>query len=152
MPIIPGLMSYSYHLSWGEGRMTPERFMDRAAELGLRSTEWCHFACHSPGQVDWEQVHRLKSLADERGLRCYVSGFAPLLAEGEERQVLLGMVRTQLEVSQVIGAEQLRFDGMLNHRLRIGQPAPLDLCTENLSHIKCGGLSMLLARSGCKER
>lgn len=135
MSITPGLMSYSYHLSWAEGRMTPARFMDRAAELGLRSTEWCHFPCHSPGQVDWDQVRLLKRLADERNLKSHISGFAPLLAEGEEREVLLGMVRTQLEVSKEIGAEQLRFDGMLNHRMRIGDQAPLGLCTDNLKRV-----------------
>jgi len=135
MPTTPGLMSYSYHLSWAEGTMAPERFMDRAAELGLRSTEWCHFPCHSPGQVDWDQVHLLKRLGDERGIKCQVSGFAPLLAEGEDRKLLLDMVRTQLEVSRTIGARQLRFDGMLNHRMRIGDQAPLDLCTDNLKRV-----------------
>jgi sugar phosphate isomerase/epimerase len=85
--------------------------------------------------VDWDQVHRLKRLGDERDLACHLSGFAPLLAEGEEREVLLGMVRTQLEVSRIIGSEQLRFDGMLNRRLRIGEQAPLGLCTDNLKRV-----------------
>lgn len=135
MSITPGLMSYSYHLSWSEGKMTPERFMARAAELGLQSTEWCHFACHSPGQVDWAQVYLLKRLGDEMGFKSHISGFAPLLAEEEERDILLGMVGVQLEVSKSIGAGQLRFDGMLNHRMRIGAQAPLDLCTENLKRV-----------------
>jgi len=115
--------------------MTPERFMDRVAELGLESTEWCHFGCHAPGEVDWDQVHLLKRLADERSLRSHLSGFAPLLAEGDEREHMLAMVRTQLDVCGVIGADRLRFDGMLNHRMRIGDQPPLDLCTDNLRRV-----------------
>jgi len=135
MAIIPGLMSYSYHLSWASGAMTPRRFMHRAAELGLRTVEWCHFPCHAPGQVDWDQVHLLKGLGDELGIACQVSGFAPLLASEDERDQLEGMVATQLEVSRAIGARVLRFDGMLNSQMHIGDQAPMALCTDNLKRV-----------------
>jgi len=135
MPVVPGLMSYSYHLSWQEGKMTPERFIARCAELGLETNEWCHFPCHSPDVCDWDQVKLLKRLSDERGIACQVSGFAPLMADESEREGMLAMVAAQLEVSRYIGAERLRFDGMLNQRLSIGDQPPLALCAENLKRV-----------------
>jgi len=135
MPIIPGLMSYSYHLSFPEGKMTPQRFMERAHELNLKSTEWCHFPCHEPGKVDWDQVKLLNKLGREMGIKNSISGFAPLLVQGEDREYMLKMVETQLEVTKFIGANRLRFHGMTERELGIGLPAPLDICLDNLKRI-----------------
>jgi sugar phosphate isomerase/epimerase len=139
MPIIPGLMSYSYHLSFPEGKMTNERFIARADELNLKSTEWCHFPCHEPGKVAWEQVKLLDKIGRERGIENFISGFAPLLAQGSDRDYMLKMVQTQLEVSQFIGANRLRFHGMTEIELGIGVPAPLDICIDNLKRIVAAG-------------
>jgi len=84
MAIRPGLMSYSYHHCFGQGAMTPEGLIARCMELGLRSLEWCHFPCHEPGAVDWEQVRTLDRLGREHGIENSVAGFAPLLAEGRD--------------------------------------------------------------------
>jgi len=135
MSIIPGLMSYSYHLSFPEGKMTPRRFMNRAEELHLKSVEWCHFPCHEPGNVDWEQVRLLDRLGREKGIKNSVSGFAPLLARGDARQDMLDRVRTQLEVSKFIGANRLRFGSMVEMELGIGAQAPLDICLDNLKRV-----------------
>ncbi len=135
MPIIPGLMSYSYHLSFPEGKMTPRCFMDRVDELNLKSTEWCHFPCHEPGKVDWDQVKLLDRLGRERGIRNSISGFAPLMARGDERKYMLDRVRTQLEVSEFIGSGRLRFHSMVETELGIGEQAPLEMCLDNLKRI-----------------
>jgi len=135
MPIIPGLMSYSYHLSFPAGKMTTERFMQRVQELNLKSTEWCHFPCHEPGKVDWAQVKLLHRLGLENGIKNSISGFAPLLSQGERRETMLAMVRTQLEVSTFIGAQRMRFHGMAEMELGIGTPVPLDLCIDNLKRV-----------------
>ena len=105
-PLIPGLMTYSFHHSFAEGKMTPERLMDCAAELGLESLEWCHFPCHEPGKVDWPQVKLLDRLGRESAIANSIAGFAPLLARGDQRKEMLDRVRTQLEVSRYIGASQ----------------------------------------------
>ena len=135
MPIIPGLMTYSYHLSFPEGKMTSERLMARITELNLKSAEWCHFPCHESDKVDWEQVDLLDRLGRERGITNSVAGFAPLLARGDERQQMLDMVRTQLEVSKRIGARRMRFHGMTEIALGIGVRPPLEVCLENLKRI-----------------
>ena len=135
MAIIPGLMTYSYHLSFPEGKMTAERLMDRVEELGLRSTEWCHFPCHGPHAVDWDQVKLLDRLGRRKGIRNSIAGFGPLLAEGARREELLAMVRTQIEVSKFIGSSRLRFGGMSDIELGIGVPPPRDPCLDNLQRV-----------------
>lgn len=135
MSIIPGLMSYSYHLSFPEGKMTPQRFMERVQQLNLKSTEWCHFPCHEPGKVDWDQVKLLDRLGREKGIKNSISGFAPLLAQAETRKNMLDRVRTQLEVSKFIGANRLRFHGMVEMELGIGAQAPLEICLDNLKRV-----------------
>ena len=126
MSIIPGLMTVSYNHSFREGKMTPERMMDRTEELGLKSTEWCHFACHEPGKVDWDQVKLLDRLGREKGIKNSVAGWAPLLAEEDRRDMLLGRAKTQLEVSKFIGADRLRFHSSVETEIGIGTPPPLD--------------------------
>ena len=74
--------------------MTPERLVARCRQLGLRSLEWCHFPCHEPGRVDWDQVRLLDRLSRQAGIQSAVAGFAPLLSEGTERERMLAMVRT----------------------------------------------------------
>ena len=128
-------MTYSYHRSFAEGRMTPERMVARCRQLGLRSLEWCHFPCHEPERVDWEQARLLDRLGREAGLQSAVAGFAPLLAEGPELQRMLGMVRTQLDVSRAIGAKRLRFHGMTELQTGIGSVPPLGRCLENLRRV-----------------
>jgi len=135
MSIIPGIMSYSYHLSFPEGIMTPKRFMERTAELGMKSTEWCHFPCHEPGKVDWDQVRLLDKLGREMSISNSIAGFAPLLAEGEKRNSMLEMVKTQIEVSKFIGANRLRFHGMAEMELGIGVQPPLEICLDNLKRV-----------------
>ncbi len=135
MPIIPGIMSYSYHLSFPEGKITNERFMERADELNLKSVEWCHFPCHEPGKVDWEQVKLLDKIGREKGIKNSISGFAPLLAQGSDRDYMLKMAQTQLEVSKFIGADRLRFHGMAEIELGIGIQAPLEICLDNLKRV-----------------
>jgi sugar phosphate isomerase/epimerase len=135
MSITPGLMTYSYHLSFPEGKMTPERLMERITELHLTSAEWCHFPCHEPGKVDWKQVDLLDQLGRERGIANSIAGFAPLLARDDERRRMLDMVRTQLEVSKRIGAKRMRFHGMAEIALGIGVRPPIDVCLENLKRI-----------------
>jgi sugar phosphate isomerase/epimerase len=128
-------MSYSYHLSFLEGKMTPQLFMERVAALNLKAAEWCHFPCHEPGHVDWEQVKLLDSLGREKGIINSVAGFASLLVRDEDRKRMLDMVRTQLDVSKLIGAKRLRFHGMAEMELGIGVQAPLKVCLDNLKLI-----------------
>jgi sugar phosphate isomerase/epimerase len=135
MAILPGLMTYSYHLSVAEGKLSPHRLMDRVEELGLKSTEWCHFPCQEPGNVDWDQVRLLDGLGRKKGIRNSVAGFAPLLAQGDERAYMIDKVRTQLEVSRFIGARRLRFHSEVENTLGIGAQAPLDLCIDNLKRV-----------------
>ena len=135
MAIIPGLMTYSYHRSFPEGKMTPERLMARLDELQLKSAEWCHFPCHEPGKVDWDQVNHLDRLGRERGISNSVAGFAPLLARGKDRNRMLEMVRTQLEISRHIGAKRMRFHGMAEVELGIGVRPPRAICLDNLKRV-----------------
>jgi len=135
MSIIQGLMSYSYHLSFPEGKMNNEHFLERTAELNLKSTEWCHFPCHEPGKVDWEQVRLLDKLGQKNGIKNSISGFALLLAQGSDRDYMLKMVQTQLEVSKLIGANRLRFHGMTEMDLGIGVQAPCEICLDNLKRV-----------------
>jgi sugar phosphate isomerase/epimerase len=135
MAIIPGLMTYSYHRSFPEGRMSAERLIARSRDLDLHSLEWCHFPCHEPGKVDWEQVRHLDGLARAQGIRSSLAGFAPLLSEGLRRDHMLAMVRTQLEVSRHIGATRMRFHGMAERELGIGVQVPRELCLENLRRV-----------------
>jgi len=135
MAIIPGLMTYSYHHSIREGRMSAERLCERCSELGLQSMEWCHFPCHEPGKVDWPQVEALSREAGARGVDCSLAGFAPLLATGSHRERMLAMLRTQLEVSRHIGARRLRFHGMAELELGIGIPVPRERCLDNLRRV-----------------
>jgi len=135
MAIRPGLMSYSYHRSFPEGRMRPEQLIARCEELGLRSLEWCHFPCHEPGKVDWEQVQLLDRLGRLHDIQNSLAGFAPLLSQGERRDYMLASVRAQLEVSRQIGASRMRFHGMTELELGIGTPPPLELCLDNLRRV-----------------
>ena len=135
MPLIPGLMSYSYHLSFSKGKITPQVFMDRVEELNLKSTEWCHFPCHEPGMVDWNQVKLLDRIGREKGIMNSISGFAPLLAQGAKRDDMLDQINIQLEVSKFIGANRMRFHGMTEMELGIGEQAPLDICLDNLKRV-----------------
>jgi sugar phosphate isomerase/epimerase len=128
-------MTYSYHLSFPEGKMTAQRLIERVAELKLWSLEWCHFPCHEPGKVDWNQVKQLDKLGREKGIKNSIAGFAPLLSEGEKREYMLECVRTQLEVTKFIGAKRMRFHGMTEIELGIGEQAPLELCLDNLKRV-----------------
>lgn len=115
--------------------MTPNKFIDRVAELNLKSAEWCHFPCHEPGKVDWEQVKLLDRLGRGIGITNSLAGFAPLLSTGKNVDIMLEMVRTQLEVSQFINSRRLRFHGMVETDLGIGTQAPREICLENLKRI-----------------
>jgi sugar phosphate isomerase/epimerase len=135
MGIIPGLMSYSYHHSFPEGKMTAQRLIERVTELKLWSLEWCHFPCHESGKVDWNQVKQLDKLGREKGIKNSIAGFAPLLSEGEKREYMLDCVQTQLEVTKFIGAKRMRFHGMTEIDLGIGVQAPLEICLDNLIRV-----------------
>jgi len=128
-------MSYSYHLSFPEVKMTPQRLMERVSELKLQSVEWCHFPCHEPGKVDWDQVNLLDKLGREKGIKNSIAGFAPLLSEGKRRKYMLECVRTQLDVSKFIGAKRMRFHGKTEMDLGIGEQAPLEICLDNLKRV-----------------
>jgi sugar phosphate isomerase/epimerase len=109
--------------------------MARLDELQLKSAEWCHFPCHEPSKVDWEQVNLLDRLGREKGISNSVAGFAPLLARGEDRNRLLDMVRTQLDISRHIGAKRMRFHGMAEVELGIGVRPPREVCLDNLKRV-----------------
>jgi sugar phosphate isomerase/epimerase len=128
-------MTYSYHLSVAEGKMGPERLMERVAELNLKSTEWCHFPCQEPGNVDWDQVKLLDRIGREKGIRNSIAGFSCLLAQGDERAYMIDKVRTQLEVSKFIGAKRLRFHSDVETTIGIGVQAPVDLVIDNLKRV-----------------
>ncbi|MEE4312601.1 MAG: TIM barrel protein [candidate division KSB1 bacterium] len=135
MHIVPGIMSYSYHLSFLEGKINGRDFMERSDRLGMKSTEWCHFPCHEPGKVDWAQVKLLHGMGVEKNIACSISGFAPLLSSGPDRDDMLKMVDTQIEVSQAIGSNRLRFHGMTEIELGIGPRPDIERCTDNLKRV-----------------
>ena len=113
--------------------MTPELLFDRLSELNLKAVEWCHFPCHEPGKVEWQQVKLLDGLARENAITSSLAGFAPLLAASEhECQHMLDMVRTQMDVSRFIGSGRLRFHGMAERELGIGAKVPRERCLRNL--------------------
>jgi len=115
--------------------MTPERLIDRIFELNLRAVEWCHFPCHEPGKVDWDQVKLLHQLGQKNGITSSVAGFAPLLAEADGRENMLAMVQTQVAVSKFIASKRMRFHGMVEVDLGIGVQAPREVCLENLKYV-----------------
>ena len=135
MSILPGLMTVSYNHSLRAGKISPSFMIERAQELGLKSTEWCHFPCHEPGKVDWDQVRLLDRLGRERGIMNSIAGWAPLLAEDDRREVLLGRVKIQLEVSKFIGADRLRFHSSIESEIGIGTQPPMQLVIENLNRV-----------------
>jgi sugar phosphate isomerase/epimerase len=80
-------------------------------------------------------VQTLTRGASARGIDCSLAGFAPLLAEGSQREKMLAMLRTQMEVSRHIGATRLRFHGMAERELGIGTPVPRERCLDNLRRV-----------------
>jgi len=135
MPITPGLMSYSYHLTLRETGLTHTAFLDRAAGLGLRAVEWCHGPFHFPGAFDEAAAHEVRRLSDRRGLRSHLSGFARILSEGADVEEMLAWVDTQLRVTRIFGAQLMRFDGMVNQTLRVNAPKPMPRCLDNLRRV-----------------
>ncbi|MBN1350725.1 sugar phosphate isomerase/epimerase [candidate division KSB1 bacterium] len=135
MPIMPGLMTYSYHLSFPAGKISSQGIAERAEQLGLKSLEWCHFPCHEPGKVDWQQVKLLDRLGREKGIVNAIAGFAPLLTPKDRRDSLIDSFQTQLEVSKFIGASRMRFHGMTEIALGIGPKPSLETCLDNLKRI-----------------
>ena len=135
MHIVPGLMSYSYHLSILEGKINGRDFMNRADKFDMKSTEWCHFPCHEPGKVDWAQVKLLHGMGVAKNMKCSISGFAPLLSSGSDRDDMLKMVDTQIEVSKAINSNRLRFHGMTEIELGIGPRPDIERCTDNLKRV-----------------
>ncbi|MEM2240486.1 MAG: sugar phosphate isomerase/epimerase [Candidatus Bathyarchaeia archaeon] len=136
MPITTvGINSYSYHNSFQSGRITLERLLDRVEELGLESVEWCHGPWFTPDSFNESEARRIKELADEKGIKCRIAGFAPLLAEGKRVEEMLKMVEIQLKATKIFDASVLRFDGMLCTETRINGPKPLDLCLRNLKRV-----------------
>ena len=128
-------MSYSYHLTLRETGIPHEAFLDKAVELDLRAVEWCHGPFQAPEVFDEGVAHEVRRLSDERGLQSNLSGFAPLLAEGERVDRMLSMVDVQLQTSRIFGAPIMRFDGMINQEMRVNAPKPLPLCVENLRRV-----------------
>ena len=135
MALVPGLNSYSYHLAFALGEMTEDDLLRRAAALGLRSVELGRPVCCLPEAFDAPRLGQLRGLADGLGLACRVSGFAPLLAQGDEVEQMEMMLDTQLRATEILGASVLRFDGMLSTRMRINEPKPVALCAENLRRV-----------------
>ena len=128
-------MSYSYHLTLQEEGMSHEAFLDKAVAFGLRAVEWCHGPFHAPEVFDEASAHEARRLSDERGLQSYLSGFAPILAEGERVGRMLDMLEVQLRTTEIFGAPVMRFDGMINQERRVNAPKPIDLCVANLERV-----------------
>jgi len=135
MPLVPGLMSFSFHLAWEHGHITWPETLKKAHGHGLRSIEWCGPPFADPDSFDPDLIRSLRREADLHGIRCQVSGWAPLLAEGDERQLVDRHIEVQLESTRLFGAKVLRMGNTWDPSMRINIPRPLPVVGENLGRI-----------------
>jgi sugar phosphate isomerase/epimerase len=139
MPIVPGLMSFSYHLTWEHGHIGWMEELSRAIDLGLRSVEWCGPIFADPDSFDPGIIETLRREADRHGVRCQVAGWAPLLATGDEVRQVERHLTVQLESTRIFGAKVLRMGNMWDPQMRINVPRPLPVVLDNLKRITEAG-------------
>lgn len=139
MPLVPGLMSFSFHLAWEHHHITWAETLQKALDHGLRSIEWCGPPFADPDAFDPDLIRSLRREADRHGVRCQVSGWAPLLATGDEQRQVERHIDVQLESSRLFGARVLRMAETWDPAMRINIPRPLPVVVANLGRVVAAG-------------